>query len=119
MGVVKEARLRATPREVLSAIDQSLGRSDDVFRDLREIGGRTYGVAIYEQYFMRAGNRAAITVVADDFAADGTTLVRVVVTGSSRGLIINFDWGVAGDYAAEAIRIVSDLAHERGGLMEP
>jgi len=118
MGVVREARLRATPNEVLQAIDRSLGRSDDVFLDVRRTGGNSAGLVVYEQYFSRVGNRVAITVMADDFAGDGTTLVRVIVTGSSRGLIVNFDWGAAGDYAAEAIRIIADLARDRGGLLE-
>jgi hypothetical protein len=117
MGVVREARLKATPREVLQAIDGSLGRSDDVFIGVREIGGKTAGLAVYEQYFARVSNRIALTLMVDDFSADGTSLVRVIVTGSSRGLFINIDWGAAGDYAGEAVRIITDLARDRGGLL--
>lgn len=118
MGVVREARLRATPQEVLLAVEASLGRSDDVFSDTRSTGdGRTVAIAVYEQYFMRVSNRIALTLVADDLGGDGTTLVRVIVTGSSRGLILNIDWGAAGSYATSAMDILSRLARDRGGLL--
>lgn len=109
MSVVREARVRATPQQVLEAIHASLGRSDDAFYDLRSSATCSVGLAAYEQYFSRVGNRVALVVAADNLAGDGFTLVRVIVTGSSRGLILNFDWGAAGTYAQEAIDIIDRL----------
>lgn len=112
MSVVREARVRATPEQVVEALEASLGRSDTAIVDLRRAGEYTAAIAVYEQYFSRVGNRVALTVAADDFAGDGTTLVRVIATGSSRGLIFNFDWGAAGDYAAEAMQIIDAIVPE-------
>lgn len=109
MSVVREIRIRATPQQVLEAVHAGLGRSADAFYELRSHGTSTIGLAVYEQYFHRAGNRVALVVAADNLAGDGLTLVRVIVTGSSRGFIINFDWGAAGSYAREAMDIIGRL----------
>ncbi|MDP2872359.1 MAG: DUF6054 family protein [Bacillota bacterium] len=120
MSVVREARVRATPRQVLEAVHAGLGRSDDAFYDVRSHGGRTLALAAYEQYFSRVGNRIALVVSADDLAGDGWTLVRVITTGSSRGLIFNFDLGAAGDYASEAMEIIDRLETSlEGGKKQP
>jgi hypothetical protein len=109
VSVVRETRVRATPAQVLEAIHAQLGRSDDAFYDVRSADGHTVGIAVYEQYFSRVGNRVALVVAADNLAGDGSSLVRVIVTGSSRGLILNFDWGAAGSYAQEAMNIIDRL----------
>lgn len=118
MSVVHQLRMNVPPSEVLSHLEKRLGRTGDAFQDLRRSsGGQSVAVGIWEQYFMRAGNRCGLTMVADDLAADGSTLVSIVVTGSSQGLIFNIDWGAAGDYAAEAVRLLTELAESRGGLL--
>ncbi|SYX86180.1 conserved protein of unknown function [Paenibacillus alvei] len=38
----------------------------------------------------------------------GVTNVRVVATGSSEGLIFNFDWGAADDFASSVESILEE-----------
>lgn len=117
MSVVREARLKAPPRQVIERVQAEIGHTEEAFVDYRETNGRSVAVCVYEQYFMRASNRIALMVIADDFAPDQSTLVRVVVTGSSGSWLINFDMGAAGAYAEEAVRIITKLAGEHGGLL--
>ncbi len=109
MSVVREATVGASPREIIEAVHASIGRTEDVFLDIRQTGGRSVGIVVYEQYFSRVGNRIVLAVMADDFAGDGSSLVRVIVSGSSKGMVFNFDLGAAGDYASEAMGIISRL----------
>lgn len=115
MSVVREARVEATPQEIMSAVHERIGRTEDVFSDIRRADGRSVGIAVYEQYFSRVGNRIVLMVMADDLAGDGTSLVRVIASGSSRGMVFNIDFGAAGDYAAEAMEIISNLGGFREG----
>lgn len=79
--------------------DQS---SELVHEELLDIGeGKLSGTLIFEKYFFRSKNRAALIVMMDNL--EGTTDLRVVSTGSSQGLVFNFDWGAAIDFA-ESVR---------------
>ena len=52
---------------------------------------------IFEKYYFRASNRAALIVLIDN--TKGYTDIRSISTGSSQGMIFNFDWGAADDFA--------------------
>ncbi|MEQ7050938.1 DUF6054 family protein [Paenibacillaceae sp. P-4] len=52
------------------------------------------------------GYRAALIVMIDNLR--GVTNVRVVATGSSEGLIFNFDWGAADDFASSVESILEE-----------
>ena len=71
--------------------------SELVHEEVLDIGnGKLTGTLIFEKYFFRSSNRAALIVILDNL--EGVTDLRVVSTGSSQGLVINFDWGAASDF---------------------
>ena len=92
------------PMEVMIKVrnEESATLVYEEFHDLGE--EKYYGTLIFEKYFMRAGNRAALVVLVNNL--DGKTMVTSVATGSSQGMIFNFDWGVADDFAGSVKRIL-------------
>lgn len=64
------------------------------------------GTLIFEKYFMRVKNRVALVVIIDNIY--GQTDVRSVSTGSSEGMIFNFDWGAADSFASSVHDILGD-----------
>lgn len=46
---------------------------------------------LFEKYYMCAGNRATLTVLANNI--DGVTNVHLVAGGSSNSVFFRFDWG--------------------------
>lgn len=92
-----EAKVSVAPGEALRLVADELN-ADLVHSELHELGGgKEFGVYVFEKYFMRVGNRAALTVVAEN--TGGATSVRAIATGSSQGVLFNFDWGAADDFA--------------------
>lgn len=69
-----------------------------VYEEFIDIGdGRKIGTLVFEKYFFRVSNRAALIVIIDDI--NGYTDIRVIATGSSQGMIFNFDWGASDSFA--------------------
>lgn len=58
--------------------------------------GKMVATLIFEKYFIRAKNRAALVVILDNL--ENYTDLRVISTGSSQGMIFNFDWGAADSF---------------------
>lgn len=59
-------------------------------------GDKFTGTLIYDKYYMRAKNRAALIVLIDNF------------NGSSQGMIFDFDWGAADHFANSVGEILRD-----------
>jgi len=59
-------------------------------------------VLIMEKYFMRTGNRATLTMVADNFDGDGRTKVRLTGSGGGNGAFMKFDWGAGASFSGRA-----------------
>lgn len=92
------------PLEVIIKI-RNEESADLVHEEFHDLGGGKYsGTLIFEKYFMRAGNRAALVVLVNNF--NGKTMVTSVATGSSQGMLFNFDWGAAADFAESVRRIL-------------
>lgn len=76
--------------------------SELVHEEILDIGdGKLTATLIFEKYFFRSSNRAALIVILDNL--EGVTDLRVVSTGSSQGLVFNFDWGASSDFV-ESVR---------------
>jgi len=58
-------------------------------------------IVIYEKYFMRNSSRASLVVTINNF--NGVTEIESISSGSSQGMIFNFDWG-AGDQFANSVK---------------
>lgn len=101
---------RLTPREALEAVDRSVGRTEKIHDEFHDLGEFQSGMLVYEQYFSRVSNRIALIVTAENFT--GQTRVRIIATGSSQGLVFNLDWGAAGAYVDEVLRILERVDRE-------
>jgi len=78
--------------------------ADLVYEEYHELDGKCIGTQIYEKYYFRSRNRAALIVIIDNF--NGPTNVRAVATGSSDGMVFNFDWGAADHFASSVEKIL-------------
>ncbi|NQS76794.1 MAG: hypothetical protein HQP61_10255 [Peptococcaceae bacterium] len=94
-------KVNITPAEALGKVkDHHLSEGNElIHEELYDLGeGKAIGTLVFQKYYFRAGNRAALVVIADNLK--GYNEVRSIATGSSQGAIFNFDWGAADDYAA-------------------
>lgn len=101
MMAVIEFNVSITPGETFDILNDDTD-ADLVYKELKNVDkGKELAVLIFEKYYFRSENRAALTVIIDNF--DGFTYVRSIATGSSKGFLFNFDWGAADNFA-ESIR---------------
>ncbi|TBL77678.1 DUF6054 family protein [Paenibacillus thalictri] len=92
------------PYEALDLIRDNQN-ADLVHEEYHELGdGLFTGTQVYEKYYFRTKNRAALVVIADNFK--GVTSVRAIATGSSEGLIFNFDWGASDNFVSSVENIL-------------
>lgn len=95
------------PSQVMSKV-KSEENADLVYEEFNEIGnGKYYGTLIFEKYFIRASNRAALVVLMNNL--NGETIVTSVATGSSEGLFFKFDWGAADSFAGSVKNILKNF----------
>lgn len=81
--------------------------ADLIHEEIHDLGDKKYiGTLVFEKYFMRVGNRAALVVTSDNL--NGETEVRAIATGSSEGFFFKFDWGAADDFASSVKEILED-----------
>ncbi len=112
MSATNELVVSAGAREVHAFLRDALSHVELVSEDVFE--GEDYiAVMLYQQYFMRAKNRAALMVVIAGREGETATKVKTVATGSSEGLIFDFDWGAADDFAYEPISLLKDKFETR------
>jgi hypothetical protein len=99
-------KVSISPIEGLDLVKQNED-ADLVHEETHDLGnGRYIGTLIFEKYYMRVKNRVALVVIIDNIY--GQTDVRSIATGSSDGMIFNFDWGAADSFANSVQDILSD-----------
>lgn len=99
-------KVNISPEHALSLVKDK-ENADLVHEEMNVLeNGRSIGTLVFEKYFFRVGNRAALVVIADNI--NGVTDVRVIATGSSQGMIFNFDWGAADSFAYSVEDILKD-----------
>ena len=106
MSAISEIVVYGRPREVHSYLKERLSHIETVSEDIFEGPGMYVAVTVYQQYFMRVGNRAALTIIVSGSPDNDSTIVKTIATGSSRDFIIDFDWGAAGAFAHEPIELL-------------
>ena len=79
------------PDAAITLVKDSLTENTElIHQEMHDLGdGRMTGTLVYERYFIRAGNQAALVVIVDNFS--GVSKVRLVPAGSSNGSMIKFD----------------------------
>ncbi|KPU43289.1 hypothetical protein OXPF_27300 [Oxobacter pfennigii] len=99
-------KVSINPENALNKIKQDCD-ADLIHEEINDLGdGRFIGTLIFEKYFMRVSNRAALVVIAGNIK--GETEVRAVATGSAQGIIFDFDWGAADDFVSDVEYILRD-----------
>lgn len=99
-------RVRISPSEAFTMVREQEA-ADLVHEEFHETGeGQFIGTLIFEKYYFRSKNRAALIVLIDNL--HGHTDVRVISTGSSEGVIFNFDWGASENFANSVEKILRD-----------
>jgi len=94
-------KVNLNPVEAMEIIKQHQA-STLVHEEILDIGsGKVVATLIFEKYYMRTSNRAALIITLDNL--EELTDLRVVSTGTSQGVFLNFDWG-AGDNYVESVR---------------
>lgn len=92
------------PEEAMNLVKDN-ENADLVHEEIQDVGdGKQIGTLVFEKYYFRTKNRAALVVILDNF--QGNTDVRVIATGSSQGMIFNFDWGASDDFVASVESIL-------------
>lgn len=82
---------------------QSKTMAELVHEEFIDLGdGKFIGILVFEKYYFRANNRAALIVIIDNIK--GSTDVRSISTGSAEGMVFNFDWGAADDFAYSVMK---------------
>ncbi|NMA49943.1 MAG: hypothetical protein GX947_09315 [Tissierellia bacterium] len=85
--------------------------SELVHEEIVDVGnGKMVATLIFEKYFMRAKNRAALIVTLDNI--ENHTDLRVISTGSSQGMFLNFDWGAADSFVSSVRRSLKEYILE-------
>jgi hypothetical protein len=99
-------KVSISPIEALDLVKQN-ENADLVHEETHNLGNGSYiGTLIFEKYYMRVKNRVALVVIIDNIY--GQTDVRSIATGSSEGMIFNFDWGAADSFSNSVQDILSD-----------
>lgn len=120
MSATDEVVVGAPAREVHTFLRKGMDHVELVSEDVFESGEDYIAVMLYQQYFMRAGNRAALMLVVA--GRGGETRVKAVATGSSRDLVLDWDLGAAQDFVEEPLNLLRDRYQARGsspGLSHP
>ena len=98
------------PLEVMNKVKEEEG-TDLVYEEFHDIGdGKYQGTLIFEKYFIRTSSRAALVVLVNNL--NEKTVVTSVATGSSQGMIFNFDWGAADSFADSVKEILESYITE-------
>ncbi len=104
MAVI-EFDVSITPKNTFNILSNEIG-AELVYEETKSFEKeKELVILVFEKYYFRAENRASLTIIADNI--DGVTSVRVIAAGSSKGLIFNFDWGAADNFA-ESVRKILD-----------
>jgi hypothetical protein len=106
-----EFRISISPQEAQQIVEKRLVEksisAEVVSTDVYHLDGDAFmGITVFEKYYFRSSNRAALTVIFENIY--GYTHVKAIATGSSQGLLFNFDWGAADNFANSVAEILKE-----------
>lgn len=97
-------KVNLSPQETYELV-KTHQRADLVHEEFIHLdSNQSIGTLIFEKYYIRSENRAALVVIIDNIK--GYTDVRSISTGSSKGWLFNFDWGASDNFASSVKRIL-------------
>ncbi|NQX44124.1 hypothetical protein HQN87_02170 [Paenibacillus tritici] len=108
MGESYQLNVRLQPNETLRRIKEGMTQQSELlYEELNDIGdGRMIGTLIYERYYFRSRNQAALVIIVDNL--QGVSNVRMIPAGASQGLILKMDWGAGQSFASIVEQILAD-----------
>jgi len=100
------------PDVAIALIKDGMGPGAELLHEeLNDLGdGRMIGTLVYERYYFRSGNQAAMVVIADNL--QGVCNIRLISAGSSNSMILKIDWGAGKSFASSVAKILSDYTVE-------
>ncbi|WP_280767945.1 DUF6054 family protein [Paenibacillus sp. PastH-2] len=96
----------------MALIKDGMGPDAELLHEeLNNLGdGRMIGTLVYERYYFRSGNQAAMVIIADNL--QGICNIRLIPAGSSNSMILKVDWGAGKSFAASVAKLLSDYTVE-------
>jgi len=73
----------------------------------RRLGDSTLVVMVFEKYFMRASNRASLTVVVT--GQKDRVQVDAIGSGGGQGALFSFSWGAEDSFVGTVERILDEI----------
>lgn len=109
MGESYQLNVGLQPDEVLTLIKEGMTQQSELlYEELNDLGdNRRIGTLVYERFFFRSRNQAALVIIADNL--QGITNVRIIPAGAAQGLVLKIDWGTGRDFAALVEHILADF----------
>lgn len=109
MGESYQLNVELQPGEVVMLIKEGMTqRSELLYEEFNEVGnGRMIGTLIYERFYFRSRNQAALVIIVDNLRGTASN-VRLIPAGASQGLILKMDWGAGQSFASTVEEILED-----------
>ncbi|OKP94412.1 DUF6054 family protein [Paenibacillus sp. P46E] len=107
MSDVYSFNVSLQPMEALIMVKESMPAGSELLHEeYNEVGnGYSIGTLVYERYFFRSGNQAALIVISDNL--HGVTNIRLIAAGASKGIIMKMDWGAGKSFASSVEKVLS------------
>ena len=102
--------VRLSLKEVVRYITKGVlneGTSNEIVSEYGDLyGDQGFYMIVFEKYYMRAGNRASLTVLMHK--VDNKVKIFSVGSGGGQGTIFSFDWGASDKFESLPRRILEN-----------
>lgn len=108
MSDVRSFKISLLPDAALALVKEQVGQNTElIHEELNRVSAGVYiGTLVFERYYFRSGNQAALIVIIDNLK--GYTDVRLIATAGSRGLVLKLDYGAGRSFAGSVEKLLED-----------